>query len=561
MEANPALEYSKKIPIGTPKDKVNKYGMPEYELGSGTYGTVTKHGQYAIKTMSTEGITAAMLRELACTLRLSHPNVIDVVDVFIIDRVFGEHLEYTMWGPDNIAAYMVMPLATGTLYDIVKDKDDNDYDPSTDVESYDVRSLAYQIVSGVGYCLSRDVLNRDIKVENILAFRSGDKMTLKIADFGLARSNTCSFDTGMTEEVYTLSYRPPEVILGGRYKNSADIWAVGCVLYYLFTGYMLFRERTPDNMLRSMSKEFGPLQDQWKDIVNLPAWTSYNLAGVQKRSTGGLQALPADIKPIITSLLHPDPNQRPTLAKVIRDPYFDPVRDQALDSMVEDCSCNSVLVLRDFPRVTIDPKASEIYEKIELWMANILKYHLRSASLSLEILETQGKLSSEDTPLIIANACMSLAIEYLEVYIPNINFMMLSQLPNQRQLEIEKVRVFERCNFDLFRTTSADYLTNYTNIGRYDETTVKVSTKFLPIVHAMLLALPVNKKEEAIIALFMACTHTECSFKHTSLLTKHLSELTSLVYTKIKASPHKKDIEDILDMPIDEIKTTTILRY
>ena len=61
--------------------------------------------------------------------------------------------------------------------------------------------------------------------------------TLKILDFGLARSAGTSFM--MTPYVVTRYYRAPEVILGMGYKENVDIWSVGCIMGEMIRGGVL----------------------------------------------------------------------------------------------------------------------------------------------------------------------------------------------------------------------------------------------------------------------------------------------------------------------------------
>ncbi len=78
-------------------------------------------------------------------------------------------------------------------------------------------------------------LLQDLKPSNIVV-RSD--CTLKILDFGLARSAGTSFM--MTPYVVTRYYRAPEVILGMGYKENVDIWSVGCIMGEMIRGGVLF---------------------------------------------------------------------------------------------------------------------------------------------------------------------------------------------------------------------------------------------------------------------------------------------------------------------------------
>jgi serine/threonine protein kinase len=81
-------------------------------------------------------------------------------------------------------------------------------------------------------------MHRDLKPCNILI--SEDGKTVKLADFGLARSFGLALKT-YTHEVVTLWYRAPEVMLGTKiYSPAIDMWSLGCIFYELIVGKPLF---------------------------------------------------------------------------------------------------------------------------------------------------------------------------------------------------------------------------------------------------------------------------------------------------------------------------------
>ncbi|XP_076889025.1 cyclin-dependent kinase B1-1-like [Bidens hawaiensis] len=100
---------------------------------------------------------------------------------------------------------------------------------SEPVDPSKIRIILYQLCQGVAYCHNIGVLHRDLKPEYLLIEQNEGDATLKIADLGLRRAFTLP-DTPYTDEIVTLWYRAPKVLLGSFVKfTGVDIWAVGCI--------------------------------------------------------------------------------------------------------------------------------------------------------------------------------------------------------------------------------------------------------------------------------------------------------------------------------------------
>ena len=106
--------------------------------------------------------------------------------------------------------------------------------PLTDAHFH---SFVYQILCGLKYIHSANVLHRDLKPQNLLIDKDGN---LKLADFGLARAFGVPLRS-YTHEVVTLWYRAPEVLLGGRqYSTGVDMWSVGTIFAEMCSRKPLF---------------------------------------------------------------------------------------------------------------------------------------------------------------------------------------------------------------------------------------------------------------------------------------------------------------------------------
>ena len=88
-----------------------------------------------------------------------------------------------------------------------------------------VKSYLRQLLDGVSFLHSKNILHRDIKSANLLVTKGN---VLKIADWGLARTIPEGGVSRLTNPVVTLWYRSPEVIVGSRqYGRGVDTWSVG----------------------------------------------------------------------------------------------------------------------------------------------------------------------------------------------------------------------------------------------------------------------------------------------------------------------------------------------
>ncbi|TFK08041.1 histone H2B 8-like [Platysternon megacephalum] len=99
----------------------------------------------------------------------------------------------------------------------------------------------YQLLRGLKYIHSANILHRDLKPANI--FISTEDLVLKIGDFGLARivDQHYSHKGYLSEGLVTKWYRSPRLLLSpNAYTKAIDMWAAGCILAEMLTGRMLF---------------------------------------------------------------------------------------------------------------------------------------------------------------------------------------------------------------------------------------------------------------------------------------------------------------------------------
>lgn len=110
-----------------------------------------------------------------------------------------------------------------------------------------VRAYAHQMFLGLHHLEKCKIIHADIKPDNILVTQ--EQTVLKIADLGSASDVK---DNEITPYLVSRFYRAPEIILGMPYDYAIDMWSVGCTLYELYTGKILFTGRTNNQMLKNI---------------------------------------------------------------------------------------------------------------------------------------------------------------------------------------------------------------------------------------------------------------------------------------------------------------------
>ena len=86
-----------------------------------------------------------------------------------------------------------------------------------------------QICNGVAYCHLGGVIHRDLTPRNILMHQG----VLKLTDFGISKQMTEQAKSSTFTNQWNISYQAPERLLNKPYDTKADIWSLGCILYYL----------------------------------------------------------------------------------------------------------------------------------------------------------------------------------------------------------------------------------------------------------------------------------------------------------------------------------------
>lgn len=202
-----------------------------------------------IRIDADEGTPSTAIREISLMKELRHPNIMSLSDVLQTENKLMLVFEYM---EKDLKKYMDTYGNQGAL------------PPSQ------VKNFTQQLLKGISFCHENRVLHRDLKPQNLLINSRGE---LKLADFGLARSIGIPVNT-FSNEVVTLWYRAPDVLLGSRvYSTSIDIWSVGCIMAEMATGRPLFAGSNNEDQLLKIFRLLGtPTEQSWPGISLLPEY-------------------------------------------------------------------------------------------------------------------------------------------------------------------------------------------------------------------------------------------------------------------------------------------------
>ncbi|CAD8170966.1 unnamed protein product [Paramecium pentaurelia] len=182
-------------------------------LGKGAYGVVllaqaiNSVSQFAAKIISKKSLSPTdivnLRNEINIQSKLSHPNVVSMVDAF----------------EDNEYLYMLLEYCNGgCLFTNIQ--------LSGPLREEKAHKYFVQIVQAVQYLHQKNFLHRDIKLSNLLLTHDDQ---IKLADF--TWSTSLSMGYVAPQICGTLEYMPPEVIKNGFQNEKLDIWSLGIVLY------------------------------------------------------------------------------------------------------------------------------------------------------------------------------------------------------------------------------------------------------------------------------------------------------------------------------------------
>ena len=120
--------------------------------------------------------------------------------------------------------------------------------PNKTVNETQAKPIIKSISEALKYLHSKNVVHRDIKMENILI---GEASDVKLIDFGFS----IAIDTNQKLSIFcgTPSYMAPEIVNREPYSFGADIWALGVLIYRIIKGEFPFKGCDDKQLFRKIN--------------------------------------------------------------------------------------------------------------------------------------------------------------------------------------------------------------------------------------------------------------------------------------------------------------------
>ena len=286
-EGESSISISNKLFIDEIKDSPSKKYEMLSKLGSGSFGNVylarnrftyEKVALKQIKKSSANLLSDGEIKdEIEILKKLDHPDIVRIIESFNTKNSYILITEYC---------------EGGELFDQVKNQ----------LSETQIAVIFRQLLSGLAYLHSNNIVHRDLKLENILINEiekskttGEDLFNIKIIDFGTARI----FDKNRKPQsiVGSSYYIAPEV-LRQKYNKECDLWSVGVILYMFIVGHAPFDGCDDEEITNNIQK------------------------GVYRKNDRRWIKASKEVKDLIQKLLTYKPSQRLTAIQALEHPWF-----------------------------------------------------------------------------------------------------------------------------------------------------------------------------------------------------------------------------------------------
>lgn len=255
-------------------------------IGRGCQGTLVFKGTF-------DNRTVAVKRLIKDSLKIFEREVQLLKNIDEDQNI----VRYFCSAQDDDFYYIAIELCICTLDEFISSNNFNSYK-----NEISQKEILRQVTSGLSYMHSNEIVHRDIKAANILFTKIKGKAIMKISDFGYSKdlSTAQSSRMSVAAPLGSQFWLSPEAINGNRCNKPCDIYALGCVFFFVMNGGRNVK-------VTSTFSDGGSLEN-WR--------VQFNFSQLPETSDNVL------IEELIKSMVAVDPGQRVTVDKVLKNPFF-----------------------------------------------------------------------------------------------------------------------------------------------------------------------------------------------------------------------------------------------
>lgn len=254
------------------------------------------------------------LREIKIIRRLDHENIVKVFEIL---------------GPNgNSLTDDVSSLTELNCVYIVQEYMETDLAKLLEqgpIREEHARLFMYQLLRGLKYIHSANVLHRDLKPANL--FINTEDLVVRIGDFGLARimDPHYSHKGHLSEGLVTKWYRSPRLLLSpNNYTKAIDMWAAGCIFAEMLTGKTLFAGAHELEQMQLILESIPVVheEDRQELLSVIPIFIKNDMTAPHTPLTQLLPGISPEALDFLEQILTFSPMDRLTAEEALSHPYM-----------------------------------------------------------------------------------------------------------------------------------------------------------------------------------------------------------------------------------------------
>jgi len=246
--------------------KVGEGGFGEVFLGSWNGKHIAVKKLTLKHTSKDRSVFLRFINEINIISSLRHPNIVLYMGASIENHNYYMITEY---------------LPKGSLFDYI-------HRTKGKFTEHEQIHIAYEIAVALKYLHSRNIIHCDLKSSNILI---DDNWKIKIGDFGLSRFINKKNPSENSGRIGTPHWMAPEILKGGNYEESADVYSYGMILWEILSLEIPYFGIDPRKLINIVAEE--------RKIVDIPIKGNFH------------------IRKLTAQCLNYDPLKRPVLKQIV----------------------------------------------------------------------------------------------------------------------------------------------------------------------------------------------------------------------------------------------------